>query len=80
MNSALRELRRNAHFVLHKQGVFFKGIFSQGMLLVKGTVHCPAPFPTEYSKILGIKCSVRHWKQILNLFMTPVPSAVQYVQ
>jgi hypothetical protein len=27
-----------------------------------------APLPTDKNNILGLKCSLRHWKQIANLF------------
>jgi hypothetical protein len=35
-----------------------------------------APLPTENNNILGQKCSLRHWKQISNLLILLVPTAV----
>ncbi len=34
------------------------------------------PLPTENNNILGLKCSLRHWKQIPNLVIAPLPTAV----
>jgi hypothetical protein len=35
-----------------------------------------APFPTEKNNIMDLKCSLHHWKQIPNLFIAPLPTAV----
>jgi hypothetical protein len=35
-----------------------------------------APLPTENYNILGLKFSLHHWKQIPNLFIAPLPTAV----
>jgi hypothetical protein len=32
--------------------------------------------PTENNNTLGLQCSLRHWKQILNLFIAPLPTTV----
>jgi hypothetical protein len=34
------------------------------------------PLPTENNNILGLKCSLRHSKQIPNLVIAPLPTAV----
>jgi hypothetical protein len=35
-----------------------------------------APLPTKNNNILSLKCSLRHWKQILNCFIAPLPTSV----
>jgi hypothetical protein len=35
-----------------------------------------APLPTEKKNILALKRSLRHKKQILNLFIEPLPTSV----
>ncbi len=35
-----------------------------------------APLTTENNNILGLKCSLRHSKQITNLFIAPLPTSV----
>jgi hypothetical protein len=35
-----------------------------------------APLPTENNNILDLKCSLHHWKQIPNLFIAPMQTAV----
>ncbi len=46
------------------------------------SVHCQyrelfiAPLPTDNKNILGLKCFLHHWKQIPNVFIVPLPTAV----
>ncbi len=32
--------------------------------------------PTENNNILSSKCQLRHWKQIINKFIAPLPTSV----